>query len=173
MDEFSRPMSFLPWGCFPKRAFAECPNFCNPRSEWDLPWWRLIGCRIAAHVFALLPVDPVVRKEDHVMTGSAQYPQRGIACCICSGPIPLETSKADERGQAVHEECYVRKIISIRRTANVIHLAENWLSYIVVKFQLRLRVGNSAGHHVLPDFPRRSSSAASIASKSTAMLRGS
>jgi len=99
------------------------------------------------------------------MTGSAQYPQRGIVCCICSGPIPLETSKTDERGQAVHEECYVRKIISIRRTANVIHLAENWLSYIVAKVQLRLRVGNSAGRHGVPGFSRRSSAAAAIASK--------
>jgi hypothetical protein len=46
------------------------------------------------------------------MTGSAQHTsQRVIVCCICAGPIPLETSKIDERGKAVHEECYVRKTI--------------------------------------------------------------
>ena len=102
---------------------------------------RLIGCRIAADVFALLPVDPVVRKEDHVVTGSAQSAsQRSIACCICSGPIQLEISKTDERGKAVHEECYVRKTISRRRTINAIHFAENWLSSIAVRFQLRPRV---------------------------------
>jgi acyl-CoA synthetase (AMP-forming)/AMP-acid ligase II len=68
------------------------------------------------------------------MTGSAQYAsQRGIVCCICAIPIPLETSKTNERGQAVHEECYVRKIISESRTASAVHLAENWLSSIVVK----------------------------------------
>ena len=57
------------------------------------------------------------------MIGSVQYAsQRGIVCCICAGPIALETSKTDERGKAVHEECYVRK------------------SSIVVQFQLRLRM---------------------------------
>jgi hypothetical protein len=29
-------------------------------------------------------------------------------CSICNKPIDLETSKTDERGQAVHEECYLR-----------------------------------------------------------------
>jgi hypothetical protein len=75
------------------------------------------------------------------MTGSAQYAsQRGIVCCICSGPIPLETSKTDERGKAVHEECYVRKTISRFRTASAVRLPENWLSSIVVQSQLRFRV---------------------------------
>jgi anti-sigma regulatory factor (Ser/Thr protein kinase) len=31
-------------------------------------------------------------------------------CCICNSPVPLETSNADEDGQAVHEECYVLKL---------------------------------------------------------------
>lgn len=54
-----------------------------------------------------------VRKEDHAMTGSAQdAPQRSFACRICTEPIFLETSKTDEHGRAVHEECYVRKTIS-------------------------------------------------------------
>ena len=75
------------------------------------------------------------------MTGSAQYAsQPGIVCCICAGPIALETSKTDERGKAVHEECYVRKTISRFRTASAVHFPENWLSSIVVQFQLRLRM---------------------------------
>jgi|tagenome__1003787_1003787.scaffolds.fasta_scaffold20743136_1 hypothetical protein len=45
------------------------------------------------------------------MTDSAQLVARnGLFCRICSGPIPLETSKTDERGKAVHEDCYVRKM---------------------------------------------------------------
>jgi len=31
-------------------------------------------------------------------------------CCICNSPVPLETSKTDENGQAVHEERYVLKV---------------------------------------------------------------
>src|SRR5579864_3038909 len=31
-------------------------------------------------------------------------------CCICNRPVPLEISKTDEYGQAVHEECYVLKV---------------------------------------------------------------
>ncbi len=47
------------------------------------------------------------------MTGHAQFvSQQGLMCCICAGPIPLEKSKTDERGRAVHEECYVRKLTS-------------------------------------------------------------
>ena len=75
------------------------------------------------------------------MTGSAQYAsQRVIVCCICAGPIPLETSKTDERGKAVHEECYVRKTISRFGTARAVHFPANWLSSIVVRFQLRFGV---------------------------------
>lgn len=35
-----------------------------------------------------------------------------LACSICKQPIRLETSKTDEYGKAVHEECYVLKISS-------------------------------------------------------------
>jgi hypothetical protein len=78
------------------------------------------------------------------MTGSAKYAsQRVIVCCICAGPIPLETSKTDERGKAVHEECYVRKTISRFRKANLAHLRENWLSSRAGRFQLRHRVTDS------------------------------
>jgi len=46
------------------------------------------------------------------MTGSARY-----VCCICAMPIRLETSKTDEHGHAVHEECYVCKMISKIQTS--------------------------------------------------------
>ena len=31
-------------------------------------------------------------------------------CCLCDKPVPLEASKTDESGKAVHEECYLLKI---------------------------------------------------------------
>ena len=31
-------------------------------------------------------------------------------CSICGKPVVLETSKTDSHGEAVHEECYERKI---------------------------------------------------------------
>ena len=31
-------------------------------------------------------------------------------CVICRKPASLETAKADERGQTVHEECYLLKM---------------------------------------------------------------
>jgi hypothetical protein len=75
------------------------------------------------------------------MTGFARFTsQRDMICCICAGPIPLETSHTDERGESVHEECYVRKTISRFRTASVVHLSENWFSSIVVRFQREVRV---------------------------------
>ena len=36
--------------------------------------------------------------------------QRLPSCCICNDPVLLETSKTNEYGQAVHEECYVLKV---------------------------------------------------------------
>jgi hypothetical protein len=31
-------------------------------------------------------------------------------CSACEGPVQLESSKVDEFGKAVHEECYVLKV---------------------------------------------------------------
>lgn len=83
------------------------------------------------------------------MTGSTRTrSQRDITrcictCCICAGPIALETSNTDERGESVHEECYVRKTISKFKTASVVHLSENWFSSVVVRCQRTLRVTDS------------------------------
>lgn len=35
-------------------------------------------------------------------------------CVICNDSVRLEECKADENGQAIHEECYVSKIKSLR-----------------------------------------------------------
>jgi hypothetical protein len=35
-------------------------------------------------------------------------------CAICKNPVSLEHSKADEHGKAVHEVCYVSKLIGER-----------------------------------------------------------
>ena len=31
-------------------------------------------------------------------------------CSICNEPAELKTSKTDENGRAVHEDCYVRRM---------------------------------------------------------------
>ena len=75
------------------------------------------------------------------MTDSAHSTsQQHFVCFICARPIALETSKTDECGKAVHEDCYVRKTISIRMTSPV-HPRENGLNSILSRFQLRHRVG--------------------------------
>ena len=33
-----------------------------------------------------------------------------LLCRICGKPVPIETSKTDEGGMAIHEECYVLKL---------------------------------------------------------------
>jgi hypothetical protein len=69
------------------------------------------------------------------MTGSTYYmSRRSIVCSICAVPLPLETSRTDEKGRGVHEECYVRKTISRFR---MIQLPENWFNSIVVRFHRR------------------------------------
>ena len=41
------------------------------------------------------------------MTNSVTPP---IICSICRKSVELETSKTDERGEAIHEECYVQVV---------------------------------------------------------------
>jgi hypothetical protein len=74
------------------------------------------------------------------MTGPDQsVSQRDVICRICERRISLETSKTDERGQAVHEECYVREMISRSGVAKAVAPRENWL--ILARYQLRMRSG--------------------------------
>ncbi len=71
------------------------------------------------------------------MTG---YARDALVCCVCTIPIPLETSKTDEHGKAVHEECYVRKTISQFKRGRAIHLLGDWFGSISVRFNPRLGV---------------------------------
>jgi hypothetical protein len=39
-------------------------------------------------------------------------------CLLCGKPVPLDTSKTDENGKDVHEECYVLRMRLRRATSN-------------------------------------------------------
>jgi hypothetical protein len=72
------------------------------------------------------------------MTGFAHSASlQNLVCCICNSPVSLETCNTDERGGAVHEECYVRETISKLRTGNAVHIRKNWLRSMVVRFQIK------------------------------------
>ncbi len=60
---------------------------------------------------SLVPWLQMTEKEP---AGSERDPENFICpnCALCERPVQLETSKADEFGRAVHEECYVLKISS-------------------------------------------------------------
>jgi hypothetical protein len=51
----------------------------------------------------------------------ARQPLPGLrrlpGCVICSKPVPLESSKTNEHGKAIHEECYVLKLQLEQATA--------------------------------------------------------
>jgi hypothetical protein len=71
------------------------------------------------------------------MTGSAQdASQPSPVCTVCTRPISLETSKTNENGKAVHEECYVRKTISQFRRGSRIHLLADWFGSIGARFHI-------------------------------------
>jgi hypothetical protein len=33
-----------------------------------------------------------------------------LVCWLCNKEVPVETAKADEKGAAMHEDCYVRRL---------------------------------------------------------------
>jgi hypothetical protein len=37
----------------------------------------------------------------------------GVLCPLCHEPVNLENSKADEDGQAIHEDCYARLVCHV------------------------------------------------------------
>ena len=74
------------------------------------------------------------------MPGSAQYASlQNLVCCICAQLVPLETSKTDEQGHAVHEDCYVRKTIRKIKPDDPNSLSDSWLSSMIEYFEPRLR----------------------------------
>jgi hypothetical protein len=60
-------------------------------------------------------MSPVVQLSDQISEG-----QWRPECVICGESVELEESKADERGQAVHEEFYVSKFVG-KKTTNQIN----------------------------------------------------
>ena len=75
------------------------------------------------------------------MTGNISHQFRqSVVCSICSVPLPLETSRTDEHGKGVHEQCYVRKTLSRLRAESALQLPENWFDSIVVRLQRKLGV---------------------------------
>ena len=40
----------------------------------------------------------------------SQKVKRPLLCRICGKPVAVETSKTDEDGRAIHEDCYVLKV---------------------------------------------------------------
>jgi anti-sigma regulatory factor (Ser/Thr protein kinase) len=54
--------------------------------------------------------------------------QRLPDCGICNNPVLLETTKTDENGQAVHEECYVLKVRGAADLHRHAGMPANWES---------------------------------------------
>ena len=90
-------------------------------------------------------------KEVFLMTGSSMFPStRNVLCSICAGHVNLETSKTDELGRAVHENCYVRRTIAmfrVERSGNSARLIgcgthrfpEDVTSAVIIEFTCNLR----------------------------------
>jgi hypothetical protein len=38
----------------------------------------------------------------------ATYPE--MKCAFCNAPVLIETAKTNERGQLIHEDCYVQSV---------------------------------------------------------------
>jgi hypothetical protein len=69
-------------------------------------------------------------------------------CALCNGSVQLETCKTDERGSAVHEECYVRKV---RVGANRVPIPPLVVPLPRVSFTLALRSpSHSRSERTLP-----------------------
>jgi hypothetical protein len=53
------------------------------------------------------------------MSHILKYPENHWCpeCVICQRSVELEESKTDEHGQAIHEECYVSKLMSKKPTS--------------------------------------------------------
>jgi hypothetical protein len=56
-------------------------------------------------------MSQVIQQSEHISEGRWR-PQ----CVICRESVELEESKVDEHGQAIHEECYVSKLVGKKTT---------------------------------------------------------
>ncbi len=57
---------------------------------------------------------PWLQMSKKAPVGNERDPHNFVCpdCALCQRPVPLEISKTDEFGRAVHEECYVLKVSS-------------------------------------------------------------
>jgi hypothetical protein len=60
------------------------------------------------------PLFRIPEKFLHSVQSLSQPP----LCFVCKTPVPLETAKTDERGAAIHEECYLLKVKVQRESAS-------------------------------------------------------
>jgi hypothetical protein len=57
-----------------------------------------------------------MNSDDPAPSGTRWVP----TCVVCNNTVELETCKTDESGKALHEECYLRKLIQLKRPNHVI-----------------------------------------------------
>lgn len=62
--------------------------------------------------FEQVPVE-VARKAARAATPSSQSGQ--IPCVLCNSPVSLEECKVDERGNPVHDDCYIERLSQLAR----------------------------------------------------------
>jgi hypothetical protein len=68
--------------------------------------------RKPATYFEQIPVQKVKEivatpERQGIDSRAADRVSLALKCRICRKPVPVETAKTDDRGQAVHEECYI------------------------------------------------------------------
>ena len=58
--------------------------------------------------FEQVPVEFALKVAEREMMAATAMP---TSCAVCGNPVDLENCKTDERGKAVHQKCYVARII--------------------------------------------------------------
>jgi len=70
-----------------------------------------------------------LRQNDNIALQQTEFSVAGpffiVVCSICRKRVNVKTSKTDENGYAVHEECYVSKI-TVPGAANGKVTKRNW-----------------------------------------------
>ena len=62
-------------------------------------------------------LDQLFARKEHRLE-SREKPieiREPLICSICNEPIRLETAKVDENGKAVHEDCYIKRLLASHR----------------------------------------------------------
>jgi hypothetical protein len=40
-----------------------------------------------------------------------------VLCAVCNNPVPLETAGTDQDGNAVHRDCYIKKLTATKKVS--------------------------------------------------------